>query len=262
MVEVPVVVEVLEIPDDFAGIGIEGQGRVVIEVPVVGPADQKLRRRRSDRRADVDQVQLRVVARHHPGADVLPFLERHPTPGLVARLAGGRNRAPAPQLRAGLRVVGGDHAAVGSGRRHAASSRDHLAVGDDRAGALHGGVLPVVQNLGLPRQPAGPRVEGEDVVVHARVDDERAVDRQVAVVLPEVVEDVFVDVLGHLPAMHPAWTPLLLGRTCPICSLVAPWHAGASLLSVPRGVSPRTPGICIATLLATRGDRRICIVCA
>ena len=39
--------------------------------------------------------------------------------------------------------------------------------------------------------------------------------------------------------MHPACTALLLGRLWPICSLVAPCQAGASPLSVLRGVSPR-----------------------
>ena len=41
-------------------------------------------------------------------------------------------------------------------------------------------------------------------------------------------------------AMHPAWTALPLGRTCPPGSLVAPRHAGGSPLAV-RRLSPRTP---------------------
>ena len=44
VVEVPVVVQVLVIPDDLAGIGIERERRVVIQVGVVDTADQELRR--------------------------------------------------------------------------------------------------------------------------------------------------------------------------------------------------------------------------
>ena len=201
------VVQVLVVPRDLAGVGVERQGRVVVQVAVVGSADQELGRRGGDRRADVDEVQVRVVARYHPGPHVLPLLERHPTPALVARLAGGRDRAAPPQLLAGPRVVGRDHAAVRPARRHAATARDGLAVGHDRSGRLGGRVLRVLEDLRLPRQLAGHRVEREDVVVGARVDDERAVDRQVPVVLPEGVEDVVADVVGHLPAVLPAQVP-------------------------------------------------------
>ena len=43
--------------------------------------------------------------------------------------------------------------------------------------------------------------------------------------------------------MHPACTALLLGRLWPIGSLVAPCQAGASPLSVLRGVSPRAASV-------------------
>ena len=58
-------------------------------------------------------------------------------------------------------------------------------------------------------------------------------------------------------AMHPPWTALLLGRICPIGSLVAPCQPGASPLSVLRGVSPRTsrPSRCAEGHAA--GDRAI-----
>ena len=175
----------------------------MVQVLVVGAADQELRGGRGDRGPDVDEVQLGIVARHHPRPDVLAILERHPAPGLVARLAGSGNGAAAPQLLAGVGVVGGDDAGVGPARGHAAPARDDLAVGDDGARALGGGMGPVVQHLRLPRHAAGLGVEGEDVIVGAGVDDERAVDGDVPVVLPEGVEDVLADVVGHLAAVLP-----------------------------------------------------------
>ena len=49
---------------------------------------------------------------------------------------------------------------------------------------------------------------------------------------------------------------LLLGRTCPICCLVAPCQPGVSTLSVLRGVSPRTArtGIC-STIVTPKPSR-------
>ena len=197
------VVEVLVVPGDLPGVGVEGEGRVVVQVPQIGAADQELRGGRRDRGPDVEQVQRGVVARHHPRPDVPALLERHPAPGLVARLARRGNGAPAPQLLAGVGVVGGDDAGVGPARGHAAAARDDLAVGDDRPRALGGGMGPVVQHLRLPHHPAGLGVEREDVVVGAGVDDGRAVDGDVPVVLPQGVEDVVGDVVGHLAAVLP-----------------------------------------------------------
>ena len=44
-----------------------------------------------------------------------------------------------------------------------------------------GGVLPVVQDLGVPDQLARRGVESEDVVVVARIDDQLAMDRDIPV---------------------------------------------------------------------------------
>ena len=204
VVEVPTVVEVLVVPDDLAGVGVEGEGRVVVEVLQVGAADEELGGRRGHRGADVDEVQLGVVARHHPRADVLALLERHPAPGLVARLARGRDGAPPPQLLAGLGVVGDDDAGVRPAPRGAAAARHDLAVRDDGARALVGGVHAVVEDLGLPRELAGRRVEGEHVVVAARVDDAGAVDGEVAVEVGEGAEHVVAEVVGHVAPVLPA----------------------------------------------------------
>ena len=93
--------------------------------------------------------------------------------------------------------------ASGPARGHAAPARDDLAVGDDGPRALGGGMGPVVEHLRLPHHPAGLGVEGEDVVVGAGVEDGGAVDGDVPVVLPEGVEDVVADVVGHLAAVLP-----------------------------------------------------------
>ena len=87
MIEIPVVDQMLVVPDDLAGRGIERERRVVIEVLLVVAAEDELRRGNRDRRADVDLVEHGVVARHHPRADVPALLHRHVAPGLVAGLA-------------------------------------------------------------------------------------------------------------------------------------------------------------------------------
>ena len=44
MVEIPVVVQMLVEPLDLAGVGVQREGRVVVEVRVVDAADHELRR--------------------------------------------------------------------------------------------------------------------------------------------------------------------------------------------------------------------------
>ena len=180
MIEIPVIDDVLVVPDDLAGVGVNRQRAVVIEVLLVVAAERELRRGNRHRRADVDQVQLGIVARHHPGADVPALLHRHVAPRLVARLARAGNRVEAPQFLAGLRVVRRDDAGVAAGVGLALAARDHLAVGDDRSAARRRALVRV-EDLRLPDELAGPRVERVDEVVRARVDDEVAPHRERAV---------------------------------------------------------------------------------
>ena len=185
------------VPDDLAGVGVEGEGRVVVQVRDVGAAEHELGGRRGDRRARVDQVQLGVVARGHPAPDVLALGVGHAAPRLVAGLAGGGGGAPPPQLGAGEGVVGGDDAGLRPAGGAAAPPRDGLAAGDDRPRAVRRGVGQVVEDAGLPHQLAGRRVEGEGEVVGAGVDDEPVVDGEVAVGDGEPA-DVVVDVVGQV----------------------------------------------------------------
>ena len=78
-----------------------------------------------------------------------------------------------------------------------------LAAGDDRPRGLRRRVDPVVEDLRLPGQLAGRRIEGEDVIVRAGVDDVAAVDRHVAVGLQQVRKDVLCDVLRHFAPVLP-----------------------------------------------------------
>ena len=195
--------QVLVVPDDVPGVGIERQRRVVVQVLQVAPPQHELRGGRRNRRAHVDQVQLGIVARHHPGAHVAPVLERHAAPGFVARLAGRRHQPRAPQLRAGPRVVGRDDARLRPCLRDASAPGNDLAVGDDRAGRLMRRMHLVVDDPRLPRQPSGGGLQGEDVAVGARVDDQVAVDGEVAVPLGKGRDDVLREILGAVAAVLP-----------------------------------------------------------
>ena len=195
MIEVPAVVQVLVVPDDLASVGVKCERRVVVQVLIAGPADHELGGGRGDRGAHVDQVQFGIEARDHPRADVLPFLERDTAPALVPRLARRRDSAPAPQFFAGACVVRHDDAGVRPPTRRAAPARDDLAVGDDRAAALVRRIDPVVEDLGFPGELAGRRVEREDIVVAARINDLRAVNGQIPVQVGEDTEHVVLEVV-------------------------------------------------------------------
>ena len=203
VVEIPVVVHVLVVPDDLARITVQRERRVVVEVRQVGAAEHVLRRRRGDRRTDVDHVQLRIVARHHPRADVRALLERHVAPGLVARLAGGGDEARPPQLLAGGGVVRRDDAAVGPAARVAAPPGVHLPAGHYWPRGLVGRVHPVVEDLGVPDHLARLRVQREDVVVHAGVDDQLVVDGDVPVGVDERADHVIGQIVRAVPPVLP-----------------------------------------------------------
>ncbi len=150
MIEVPVIDRVLVVPDGLARRGPQRERRVVIEVLLVVAGQHELRRRRRDRGADVDEVELGVVARNHPRADVPALFVRHVAPAVAAGLAGFRDRALAPELLARARVVARDDASVGAAVRLAVASRDQHAVGDERRRALLHVMDLVVEDLGFP----------------------------------------------------------------------------------------------------------------
>src|SRR4051794_12262596 len=143
---------------------------------LAGAAENELSGRDRDRGANVDLVELRIVARHHPRADVPALLHRHVAPGLVAGLALARDRARAPELLAGLRVVRGDHARVAGRRRLALAARDDFAVDDDRPPRRARGQRRL-EHLRLPDELAGAGVDRVHHVVRARGDQRRAPDR-------------------------------------------------------------------------------------
>ncbi len=162
VVEVPVVVDVLVVPDDLAGVHVEGHRGRHVEVVLVVPRELILGRRGGDRGAVVDQAELRVVAGRVPGPDRDPLLARGVSPGLAARLVGQGDGVGAPQLLAGEGVIGHDHAGVGAAGHCAGPAGNHLAVGDDRPGARAARLLVIVGDLGFPDRRAGPGVHRID----------------------------------------------------------------------------------------------------
>ena len=112
MVEVPLIIgDVLEIPDDRPGIGVQGQRGIGVQhVAVAGAA---LHGAPGNRHPDtrIDQVQLRVVAGRIPGRAAAPILVRDVAPAVVAELALAGNGVRTPHLLAGIHVMGRDPAA-------------------------------------------------------------------------------------------------------------------------------------------------------
>jgi hypothetical protein len=180
VVEIPVVDHMLVVPDNPAGLPVERQRGIVIKVLQVITAEQELRRRDRDRGADDHQIELRIVARHHPGADMPAFLERHVAPGLVAGFAGARDRACAPQLPACARVMGGYYAGVVTGIRLALPAGDHATVRNDRTGRGAGAQCGF-QHRRFPDQSPGARIQCVHLIVGAGVDDRVAPDRDDAI---------------------------------------------------------------------------------
>src|SRR5690606_17784808 len=124
----------------------------------------------------------------------------HVAPGLVAGLAGLRYRARAPQLLARPRVECGDHAGFRSAFGLAAAARDDLAVRDDRPRAvLRAGAI--VEDEAFPYELAGLGVDRIGPAVRAVVENQIAVDRDVAIGARG--RKVFADVRRHGTAILP-----------------------------------------------------------
>ena len=191
----PVVV-VLVVPLQLAGVGVERDHRVGVEV-VAGPLVADPRPRVAG--APVGQVELRIVRSGDPdrGAAGAPGLAR---PGLAPRLARLRNRVGAPHLLAGVGIERGHEPA--DAPLAARGSDQHLAVRHERR---NGHVVPgpVVGDRRLPDHLPGHRVEGH----HERV--VRRVKNLVAVQGDAAVRAVR---MGHVLRELPVVDPELLSR--------------------------------------------------
>ena len=171
------VVQMLVVPHDLAGVGIERERRVVVQVLLVDTAQHELGGRRRHGRSDIDEIQNRVVAWHHPRPDVPTLLVRHITPRLVTRLARRGYRPRAPQLRTGSGVVRRDDTRLGATPRRAAATGDDFSVRNDRTRGLVRRVLGVIEHLGLPHDATRRGVQSKDEVVNAGIDDQVVIDR-------------------------------------------------------------------------------------
>src|SRR5262245_38081551 len=111
MIEVPMVHDVLVVPDDLSRVCIQGECRIVIQMFVVIPAQNEFRRRYRHRSSDIDKIQLGVIAWNHPSTDVPALFHRDAAPSLIAWLSRFRNSARPPKLLSSFRVVSGNNAA-------------------------------------------------------------------------------------------------------------------------------------------------------
>src|SRR6185437_13089774 len=119
-IEIPdVALLVLEIPDEIARLRPQCDRRIGVQSIVVGyplGAGTRLEQRRrvigiAD--AEIDEVELRVVAADRPDAGTEALLDRRSVPGVSAGLAGPRDGVEAPALCAASRVEADDVAPAG-----------------------------------------------------------------------------------------------------------------------------------------------------
>ena len=186
VVEIPgVVLQILMVPLQLAGIRIDGERGVRIERVVL---DALLLRQRAahlgDPRiglagAEIDGVQVGIVAAGHPGRGAEAALERQAVPGRFVGVARMRDGPHPPQLLAGVHVVAGDEAAAGLGIAAAGHALDQLAVGDQRAAGIAPALGPVAGGV-IPHHLAGRRVERHDMGVGGRHEQLVLIDRHVA----------------------------------------------------------------------------------
>ena len=208
-VEVPAVVRgVLVVPDDLAGLDVDGDGRA--RVQVVALTDVAVPRRRVAG-AEVGQAGLGVVGAAQPGSRAagLPQVARpglvgragDTVLGLVARLVVGvahvafDHRAD-PDQRAGLGIAGLDaahHAEFAAG--HAGQ---HQAASDQGSGRVAVAVLVVVDLL-APDDFTGVLVQGDQLGVQGAEDHQVVVQGGAAVDHVAAGHDAFGQAVLVLP---------------------------------------------------------------
>ena len=209
-VEIPRVVGmVLPEPLDGAGLHVEGQHRVRVQVVALSQIGVP-RSRVAD--AEVGELALGIIGGSEPdgAAAVLPGFAR---PRVGAGLAGRRDRVGAPQFLAAVGIERGDESAIAHLARSTGADQD-LSVGGQRGHGEEVTVL-VVGHHALPHDRAGPGVEGDDariegaeihaVLVKCRatihgqdLDQAGEIFRQLGLVLPEHAPGGGIDRVGAI----------------------------------------------------------------
>ena len=153
----------LVVPRQLAGLGIQRQHAVRVErVAVGGP--RYPRPRLGLRGRPVGEVGLGVEGARYPGVRAGPIHQRQVAPGVAARLARLGDRRRAPDLVAGLGVVGGDEADIVLVVLAAGHARHDSSLHDDGTAAVPVAERTVGHRV-VPGHLAGLRVEGHDVGV-------------------------------------------------------------------------------------------------
>ena len=173
----------------------------MIEVLLVVPRHEKFRSRRGDGGSDIQHVELGIVARHHPRADVAALGIGNAAPGFIAGLPGSGNRTRAPQLLAGNGIVSGDDTAVGAKLVLASARGKDLAVGDDGPRGLLRWSLAIVDDTGFPVKFSGYFIQSKQKIVRAGIDDVVAEDRDIPVDTGH--RDELAEVFGLLALVLP-----------------------------------------------------------
>ena len=166
----------LEVPLQRAGVGVERDHRVGVEV-VAGP-QVRVPVGAGVADAPVGQVERRVVRRRQPHRSAAG-LPRVAAPRLVAALARPRHRVEAPQLLAGGGIERGDEAA--NAVLAAADADEDLVLHRERRHRDRVAQLRVADR-NVPERPPTGGVDGHEMAVERAHEERRAEDGEPAVV--------------------------------------------------------------------------------
>src|ERR1700684_3605811 len=128
----------LVVPDQFACVGVDGEGRVDIEAVAIFTAafwiiGAPIHGRPWERRADanIEKIQLGIIAGWQPNGSSPPLVGGHIVPGLVTSLTRLRDGVEFPKLFSGFKVERSNETADRAGSA-ATGSHDHFPVHDQR----------------------------------------------------------------------------------------------------------------------------------
>ena len=167
----------LEMPLELTGVGVERDDRFAVEVVAGAAIAVPVGTRIAD--APVGQIEIGIVGAGHPDR-AAAGLPRIAGPRLVSALARTGNGVEAPGLLAGAGVERGDKPA--DAEFAADGADDDLVLDDQRSqGEAVAGFRPRAADGDVPHQPAGLRVDGQEMTVERAHEDRVAENRDAAI---------------------------------------------------------------------------------